>query len=110
MVTGEYHMVISDRVAEEIIPAYIFFGHVEHNLCAAQVLFAQIVSEAGLACEMARQVSRNFEYGHVSCRQAAADGHSDAGLEMGVEAVSAYHIQRNGAVCDYNLTALRVDA
>ena len=69
VVTGEYHMVISDRVAEEIISAYIFFGHVEHNLCAAQVFFVQIAGEAGLACEMARQVSRNFEYGHVSCRQ-----------------------------------------
>ena len=66
-------------------------GSLDEDLRAAEFLFCQITDDTAGDDNHIPEVRRDFEYGDFSFGQSASYGGSDAGFEMRVVSVTAYH-------------------
>ena len=77
----------------------------DHHLGAAELVSVGVVDDVDPFVYAVLQVRAQFEEPCGAYRQNAVNGDSDAGFEVGVVAVVADHIQRNGAVCEEEVAA-----
>ena len=105
-------MVVADRFLQEIFNTCLLrvLLEPEVDLRAAQVVLVLVGKEIRFGTETSAQVTGDFEYGSVSERHFAVNGHSYAGFEMSVERTAEDHVERNRAMGQEELTCLRIDA
>ena len=105
--TGQDDVVIADGIGEEI-GGLVLVGKSDDLLRATEIGLGLIPQEFTFRNEMARQIARHLEDGDGTSLHVAAYGNADARLKVGVELITLYHVERNGAVGEEYLAALRI--
>jgi len=85
-------MMVSDGIGQEI-GGLTGMRQLYNLLGSAQVWLCLVSDHFAFSDEIARQITRHFEYGNRSFPHISSDTHADGRLKMGVELVAFHHIE-----------------
>ena len=108
MMSWQNNMVIAYGIRQEI-GHLAFVGELDNLLGATKIRFGLIAHQRSLCNEIAREIASQLEDSNRPFFHITPDAYANTRLEVGVELIVFYHIERDGAMSKKHLARIRID-